>query len=291
MDISRQRKAWLVFFSVLAIGGIFILVGGVATLDLEGERQPLPRMPTPQEGMPGFGPRSTQLVDAVLRALFVIGGALLPFAIIYYVVSPGARKRLLRDLIAVLIVCLPLYLLWSARPEVLESVESPPLLEGAPNGLPPAPELTFTPEPRQWLTLAAIVTLALLLAAIMVAVGWVMVRRWRRPPASLDQLGRRAQRAIDAIDAGADLRDTITRCYFEMMQVLKEERGIQRQQAMTPREFELQLEQMGVPTTQVRRLTRLFEEVRYGDKQLGSQEERQAVIALTSIVRFSRGGP
>ena len=267
------------------------MVGGISTLDLDRETQPLPRMPSLEGGMPGFGPRSTRLVDAVLRALFVIGGALLPFAIIYYVVSPGARKRLLRDLIAVLIVCLPLYLLWRARPEVLESIESPPRLEGAPNGIPPAPELTFTPEPTQWLTLAAIMAVALLVATVLVTVGWVIWRRRHRPPTSLDQLAKQAQRAIDAIDAGADLRDTVTRCYFEMMQVLKEERGIRRQRAMTPREFEVQLEQMGIPMTQVRRLTRLFEEVRYGDKQLGSPEERQAVVALTSIVRFSRGGP
>jgi hypothetical protein len=57
---------------------------------------------------------------------------------------------------------------------------------------------------------------------------------------------------------------------------------------MTPREFEMRLEEAGIPTTQVRRLTRLFEEVRYGDKRLGEQEERQAIVSLTSIVRFCR---
>ncbi len=291
MDMSRQHKAWLVFFSFLAIGGIFVLVGGISTLDLDHEIQPLPRMPSLEEGMPGFGPRSNRLVDTVLRVLFAIGGAILPFAVIYYLVSPGGRKRLLRDLIAVLIVCLPLYLLWRTRSEVVDVIEPPPLLEGAPNGIPPAPELTFAPEPRQWLTLAAIIAVALLLAAVLVALGWVIWRRRQRPATSLDQLATQAQQAIDAIDDGADLRDTVTRCYFEMMHVLKEERGIQRQQAITPREFEVQLEQVGIPITQVRRLTRLFEEVRYGDKELGRQEERQAVVALTAIVRFSRGGP
>jgi Flp pilus assembly protein TadB len=134
----------------------------------------------------------------------------------------------------------------------------------------------------------ATVVVALVGAALIAAVARAIWRRRQRPSTSLDQLAEQAQDAIDAIEAGADLKDTVTRCYFEMVQVLREERGIQRQRAMTPREFEARLEEAGIPTAQVRRLTRLFEEVRYGDKSLGDEEERQAVISLTSIVRFCR---
>jgi hypothetical protein len=182
----------------------------------------------------------------------------------------------------------PLYLLWRFRPEATEPLGDSQVPQAVPQDIPPTPDVVYTPEPRQWLIFAATIGIALLLAAFLVGLGWYIWRRRQQPSPSLDKLAREAQDAIDAIEAGADLKDTVIKCYFEMMKALKEQRGIQRQRAMTPREFEAELEELGVPTTQVRRLTRLFEAVRYGNKQLGEQEERQAVISLTSIVRSCR---
>jgi hypothetical protein len=75
-----------------------------------------------------------------------------------------------------------------------------------------------------------------------------------------------------------------------MVRILNEQRGIQRRKHMTPREFEIRLEEAGFPGEPVRQLTRLFEQVRYGAKALGAQEERQAVACLTAIVEASRNG-
>ncbi len=287
--MSQHQKTWLLVLSLLTIGAVLILVSGLSSLDLAYGGEPLPRMPAAEEEPVPSSPVSTHLVDTVLRVLFVVTGALLPFAIIYYLVAPNARRRLLRDLIALLIVLLPLYLMWRARPQALDAVGDAQLPQAAPADLPTVPEVAFSAEPRQWLILVASIIVALLLAGLLVGVGWVFWRRRQRPARPLDQLGQQAQGAIDALRAGADLRDTITRCYFQMMQVLREERGIRRQQDMTPREFEAELERIGIPLTQVRRLTRLFEEVRYGDKALGRPEERQAIVALTAIVRLCRG--
>jgi hypothetical protein len=288
MEMSKRKRLWFILFSVLAVAAIVILASGLSALELDREGEPLPRVPMEEERLETPLP-SARLVGQVLQVLLVVAAALLPFSIIYYVVSPEARKRLFRDLIAILSVLLPLYFLSRARSVEIETLSEVQVLQGTPQPLPPAPDVTFTPEPTQWLMLIANVGIALLAAALLVGLGWAVWRRRRRAPTSLDKLAEEAQHAVEAIEAGADLRDTVTRCYVEMMKVLKEERGIRRQQAMTPREFEQRLEELGIPTTQVRRLTRLFEEVRYGDKHLGQKEERQAIVSLTSIVRFCRG--
>ena len=48
------------------------------------------------------------------------------------------------------------------------------------------------------------------------------------------------------------MRNTVMRCYFEMVRVLDEQRGIRRQMDMTPREFEKRLEDTGLPGEHVR---------------------------------------
>jgi hypothetical protein len=83
---------------------------------------------------------------------------------------------------------------------------------------------------------------------------------------------------------GGNLKNTIMRCYYEMSQVINEQRGIRRDRSMTPREFEIYLESNGLPGEPVRQLTHLFEDVRYGDLAVGEKEEQQAQSSLTAII-------
>jgi len=284
--MDQRKRLWFALLSVVAVAAVVILSSGLSTLELE-EGQPLPRMPSEEDELDLPAP-ATRTVSLLFQVLLMVAAALLPFSIIYYLVSPEARKRALRDILVMLSILLPLYFLSRTQSETLETLDEAPLTPAPPQELPPIADVSFTADPSQGVIWLANVALALLLAALLVGLAWTLWRRKRRAPTPLDKLAQEAQHAVEAIEAGADLRDTVTRCYFEMMQVLKEERGIRRQRAMTPREFEAQLEGLGIPITQVRRLTRLFEEVRYGDKQLGQQDERQAVISLTSIVHFCR---
>jgi hypothetical protein len=68
--------------------------------------------------------------------------------------------------------------------------------------------------------------------------------------------------ALAALESGAELHNVVLRCYEEMTRLLNEARGIRRPQAMTAREFELTLTQLGLPEEPVVSLTRLFEEAR-----------------------------
>ena len=284
----QKKRILFILLSLVGTAAIVLLTSGLPSLSLDYEGQRLPKMPS-QPGEAGGSAPLGALVSFAVQVFFIIVGAVLPFGVILYLVSPGARKRVLRDLIALLIVLLPLYLLWRAEPGTFQGLGDFQPLPAPAEELPPAPEVAYMPEPRQWLLVMVTVGVALVVTAIVIMVGWAIWRRRQRRTPSLDRLAQQAEEAIDAIEAGADLKDTVSRCYIEMMDVLREERGLQRQRAMTPREFEAWLEETGVPTTQVRRLTRLFEQVRYGNKRLGKEEERQAVVALTSIVRFCRG--
>jgi hypothetical protein len=104
-------------------------------------------------------------------------------------------------------------------------------------------------------------------------------------------LAREAQEALHALQAGVDLQDAVMRCYFEMGQILSEQRGIRRGETMTPREFERHLRGAGLPQQPVEQLTRLFEGARYGARVSGKREERQAIACLTAIVDACRSMP
>lgn len=112
---------------------------------------------------------------------------------------------------------------------------------------------------------------------------YIYQRFFRKSPSTTDQLKADAEEALSDIQSGEDLRNVIVRCYTDMSQVLNEQRNIQRQQAMTPREFEHQLQGIGLPQNAVQRLTRLFEEVRYGNAEPGKEAEQEAIHCLTSI--------
>jgi hypothetical protein len=65
-------------------------------------------------------------------------------------------------------------------------------------------------------------------------------------------------------------------------------RGVRRSSDMTAQEFEQLLIDAGLPKEPLRRLTRLFEDVRYGTEVPSEKEERTAVRCLTAIAEACR---
>lgn len=101
----------------------------------------------------------------------------------------------------------------------------------------------------------------------------------------VDELRLRALQALHELRQGdTPLADVIRRCYREMVQTVHEQRGVYRERHVTPREFEARLLQVGFPEPPVQRLTRLFEQVRYGHANVGEREKRQAIDSLEQIV-------
>ncbi|MFP3896341.1 MAG: DUF4129 domain-containing protein [Anaerolineales bacterium] len=301
--MNRDNKIWVLLLLGAAIAAIALLAISLPALELRpGEPLILPEemrgMPGEREEIPPM-PHG-EIIDILLRAIFTFTLVLLPFAIIYLIISPESRKRALGTLITVLVITFLLMLLRPMVEGIEEEMEFGEEVPGkVPDGTLPAPDTEFTAEPSPGLILAVNILLALFLAAAVVAIVWFIwqhahTRRSVRtvediPP--MEQLAQEAQEAIGAVRSGVDLNDAVTRCYFEMTRILREQRGIHRQRAMTPREFETRLEEIGLPPEQIQRLTRLFERVRYGDKNPSEREEDQAIASLTAIVEFCRESP
>ncbi len=152
----------------------------------------------------------------------------------------------------------------------------------------PASEVISPGEPPaipDWIVTAFVLVLAVLLAGVVVLA--VIALGQRKPSESLpDEISRQAQVALDELEAGGDYPDVIIRCYARMSQVLQVERGLERDRAMTPHEFEHSLIQHGFPETPVRVLTHLFEEVRYGNIPTSEKGGELAVASLSAIVAY-----
>jgi hypothetical protein len=102
------------------------------------------------------------------------------------------------------------------------------------------------------------------------------------------QIELEALRARDAILSGADLKSAITECYIRMCESLKRENEIEREQSMTPEEFEKRLEEAGAPAIYIRELTALFEAVRYGNMEPEEDDEQKAVRCFDAIIAHFR---
>jgi hypothetical protein len=292
--VTRRKKLWLLLFAGAAIVALTLLSATLHELELSRFGRPLPATGEPFS-LAGIAPWSGNLLNFLYVAFFVLGSVLILVGIVYVIVSRKARKDFLRRFMYGL---LPLLILVAIRVWI-GSVEEPPTeATPGPPGQPiaaqdvaeavPPPVLNLDLTPPKWSVWFVAIVLALLIATALVAVVWYLWLRKRRPAGALEQLAQEAQEALDALLAGEDLRDAVMRCYFEMSRVLWLQRGLIRQEAMTPREFEVSLREVGLPDRAIRQLTRLFEGVRYGAKEPGPAEARQAVDCLTTIVQACR---
>jgi hypothetical protein len=158
-------------------------------------------------------------------------------------------------------------------------------------GNPPAPTAEPTaafPQGEGWTEppriLYQVLVVGIGAAGVWLFVQWIRERR----AAPQNRILHEAEGAVNALQAGKDLRNVILRCYFQMAATLQEEQGLERSPDMTVREFEAILAQMGYPAPPVQQLTTLFEKIRYGEKEIGAQDEAAALESLNAIIQFAR---
>jgi len=133
-----------------------------------------------------------------------------------------------------------------------------------------------------------LVSLLIVLSVLFLA--WKSYRVWqvlnRRPAKSLQDLARIARSSLRDLSDGRETTDVIMNCYFRMSDVVSDRKNLQRGISMTPQEFASRLEEAGLPGDAVRRLTRLFESVRYGVRRAGPKDVNEAVACLTTILQY-----
>jgi hypothetical protein len=143
------------------------------------------------------------------------------------------------------------------------------------------------PEAMMWLASVLVALAVVGFLALAIWLGW-RIRRQRDN--TLELIAEDVQSALEELHSGGDLRNVVIRCYSDMVQALQEKRGVHRNSALTPREFEDTLKSLGFPTEPVHRLTSLFEAVRYGHKPITRREELVAIDSLTAILDVCRSG-
>jgi Domain of unknown function (DUF4129) len=226
--------------------------------------------------------------DALLRvfqgilALILI---LFPLYVIYSMLTSKGRQRLLAEMILMALLFLfAAYLHDHLSNENPQNPKQTALTSQNLNAEPGQPSVIFSATPPPWLAPVIILVASILVVAII----FVAVRVLRRPPKtaehSLEKLAQEAQSAIEALQLGGDFKITVIQCYREMSRTVRETKGIERDRAMTAREFEDWLISRGLPQESVRTLTRLFEQVRYGSATESIHEESLALSCLTNIV-------
>jgi len=286
MSKAKRNALLLLFFA-----GILVMILATALPNLSlSPRQSFTLEPSQSTGFQTSGIFAD---GRLLIWLFRGALAILLIAFIIYVVyslmTPEGRKRLIANLIMLTLLLIVSDYLRNALPPPAEQegqpMEMAPMAEQMGEGIPPS---VFSPNPPEWLTITVILAISLFLFVILAITFWYWRQRRAMPKSSLEQLAEEAQNAIESLNSGGDFKTTIIHCYQEMTRVIKAEKGIARETTMTPREFESQLVGRGFPPEATRTLTRLFEQVRYGSKQADPREETLAVNCLTDIVDACR---
>ncbi len=213
----------------------------------------------------------------------VILWVVLPASIVYLIISPSARRQVIMRVLSIgfSTFAMIIVLRWLATSGGCSTAPNATAVIAGDGGA-EITQVGFTP----WGLPSFRYLGSLIMAAIMVV---LVYRAWKRirfsRPTQLDRIAQEAESAAVDLQDGANLEDTIKRCYFEMSKTLRDYYGLEREVGMTPREFETSLHGMGLPLGNVQRLTHLFEEVRYGSKIVGENGEREAIDLLNALVQ------
>ena len=297
---GRTKTLLLLAFGI-ALLAMLALAVGVSELEL------LPGVSAPEteqaegDALGDLPPAVDEAFRTAFRIFAVIIVVGLPLMIVYSLFTPAARKNLLKALVPILLFGLFVYIAMRASSNLEEQAQPAGTVVAETAVVTPVPEQTGVAgageagevelEAPPWVLWGTIVSLALILTLVLVGAGRFLIRYRTRQPSPLAELAAQAEEAVQEIRAGADLQGTVLVCYYRMSQTLQEQRGIARETAMTPREFETYLTRSGLPGEPVRRLTRLFEQVRYGAKAMEAGDEAQALSSLGAIVDYCRSAP
>jgi hypothetical protein len=274
MSLTKRQLTVLILFTVIA--AVTLMAASLSNLELRPGRI-VPGGMILDPGGSTVSPWTWFLekYQAVLKLVLLFS----PIAVIGCILTPKGRRMLL--VFAVIIVFIFLFRHITFRNLALELPQME--IQGQLEFKPP-PDNSGTeslPVPPAWL----VFTVSFLVSTFILCISVFLWKRFRPRPSPLKQMAIEVKKTIEDLRDGADLREGVIRCYYEMSRVINEQRGIKRRQAMTVREFEDQLEKAGLPGVHIELLTRLFEKVRYGAKDLDESEEQEALSCLNNILK------
>jgi hypothetical protein len=282
-----QKKFAVVLLAALALGALTVLA---RSLDQVPFNEAQHYRPNVTESAPVSAQNVTEaLADVpIWKQVIVVGLIALMLVLFLLLLSPEFRKKLLKMLLRFLVIVAGTFLFlrfYGGQFIALQEQIANMKMQPAPADAQPLPP--FQP-PHISPTFSYLVSFAF--ALLWIAVMWGLYRGWQKYAAlnakkSLDEIAHIARSSLNDLSSGRDSSDVIINCYLRMSDVVADKRRLQREIAMTPQEFALRLERAGLPGDAVRRLTRLFEMVRYGDRKSAPKDVNEAVSCLNAILR------
>ena len=285
-----QNKVLVIVLATLALGALTVLaisLDNVSFRDAQRfSREPVELFPffDSSSGNSDVVVRSVPLWQQLLMwslvgVLVILAGLLL---------SPQGRKRLYQIFMRVVVTALAMYFLIKNYPETLQGLFNWKQLGGDPAAAANAPPMPEFQPPH--VTPMFSYFISFLCALAWVAIMWALYQGWKRYTAMnsnkpLAEIAHIARSSLRDLSTGRDTSEVIINCYLKMSDVVAEKRKLRREIAMTPQEFALRLERAGLPGDAVRRLTGLFEMVRYGDRKSAPKDVTEAVNCLNAILR------
>ncbi|HVU14572.1 MAG TPA: DUF4129 domain-containing protein [Phototrophicaceae bacterium] len=286
--MSKSRRSALILLSGAALLILLLAMSLPRQVLFQGQPFSLDEaQPNTAAAAPALS--NDDLFDTLFRGGMALVLVLVPVYIVYSLLTPNGRRRLIGNVILIIILLLIAQYIQDHPPPPNQQTTEAALGAQPPpesNGIPPS---VFPTEPPPWLTVAVIAVFAAAVIAVILLIFWLRNRNQPKADLTMIALVEAAQSTIESIQAGGDLKYTVIRCYQEMMRVVREQRGIAREDTMTVREFEDELISRGLPSEAIRTLTRLFEQVRYGSLPTTDADEAVALGALTDIVNAIGG--
>jgi hypothetical protein len=251
---------------VLGIISVLVLVyvsAGFSSLEFQ-EGKPFSAAGKEGGGAVAVGHLQFPLYYMILCAV----GLMTILTIFALIVMPPKKRLILLLMLALMIVAFFVIGYLSSQPQVLEPTPTPAftgtpaqMVEDVGTPVPTVIPSEFTPpQVSPWTSY--LVALAVTLA---VAIGaWFLLMRRGREIPELKEIAEIAQTTLNELQEGKDWGNTIEGCYFRMTDTIQQRRGLKR------------------------RLTALFERVRYGGKKSTQKDVEEAVACMTEIVGACR---
>lgn len=280
---------WRLAIPIVVVLSLVVLAAGLSHVSFVGVRYGPPAESEEEPSGAVQPPHSAEenLSPVWEQILSVSFGVLLLISVIAVILRPKnlweAIKRVLPAalwFVAILLILLR----WRNRPFFNEPEGAPPGV-GTPPVEPdqPFPTLEQVHVPG-WVTFLFVLGVLLVLG-VTIFVVW---RLWqaRARPKTIEELADLTKRYAQELRYGAPVHETILRCYREMCQLLSERFHLEISRAMTAREFEQRLAQLGILEEHISRLSRLFEWARYSPAHPSPEQEHEALQLLEEISRI-----
>lgn len=288
ISTATQRKALTIVLAVIVIASLIMLAASLSQVKFEGGK-PFSfsfNASSPEATADGS---SVRVRNEWKKIVFILIWIMLPLSLLSLIIWPKDIKRALQLVLRVLVSVLVLYyIITLVGPKLIRLS----LLnrEGATETA--APDLTgnfppFGPLNAPWWSTFLFIFIGL--AALALLIWWLngKIKIWRYryniKGSRLPELAGLAGAAAADIRSGMSLQNVILRCYRDMGNLLSERKKVLFSKVMTAREFEMKLSSVGVKDEHVNRLTRLFELVRYGGRNVSKAEEHEAIACLEAI--------